>query len=275
MGILYRLAWALLIIQSGQSRAKVGNKLKFPRLLLLIADFWELVGQKIKIMRLNSKKISIVLLLIMCAVSVSAKKKAELFTVKQGDPLILLQKKTATFEIDYSKMMVTDGKDHENDLSFSDWMISQDEDNDKWIQDWEEKDSVECHKAFRDSFNDEIKNGIKLTKIGKDYKVTLRLSEIYIGKHAKGGKVALSIFLGGGAGLNAQRESAVATGELQVENLKTGEMELILAFKDLVGEESLSQIGRIKGLYENLGEHISDFLKDYQKEQKKLEKQKK
>ena len=51
-------------------------------------------------------------------------------------------------------------------------------------------------------------------------------------------------------------------------------MELILAFKDLVGEESLSQIGRIKGLYENLGEHISDFLKDYQKEQKKLEKQK-
>ena len=31
-GSLYRLAWALLISQSGQSRAKVGNKLKFPRL---------------------------------------------------------------------------------------------------------------------------------------------------------------------------------------------------------------------------------------------------
>ena len=45
MGILYRLAWALLIIQSGQSRAKVGNKLRFPMpLLCLNTDFWGLVS---------------------------------------------------------------------------------------------------------------------------------------------------------------------------------------------------------------------------------------
>lgn len=45
MGILYRLAWALLIIQSGQSRAKVGNKLRVPTpLLCLNTDFWELVS---------------------------------------------------------------------------------------------------------------------------------------------------------------------------------------------------------------------------------------
>ena len=93
----------------------------------------------------------------MCAVVVSAKKKSEIFTIIQGDPLVILQeKKTAVFEIDYSKMMVTDGKDHDNDLPFHEWMISQDEDDDEWLKDWKEKDSVECNKAFRDYFNDEI-----------------------------------------------------------------------------------------------------------------------
>ena len=48
MGILYRLAWALLIIQSRQSRAKVGSKLIVPTplLYLLTADVWGLVGTK-------------------------------------------------------------------------------------------------------------------------------------------------------------------------------------------------------------------------------------
>jgi hypothetical protein len=212
----------------------------------------------------------------MCVGFVSAKKKPEIITIIQGNPLILLQdKKTAVFEIDYSKMMVTDGKDHENDLPFREWMISQDEDSEKWLEDWEKKDSAECHKAFREYFNDEIKKGIKLTKLGKDYKVILRFDEVYLGKNSSGGRIALGIVLGGGAALNAARKSAIATGELEIQNLKTGEVELILGFKDLVGEESLKQIGRLKGLFENLSEQINEYLEKYIKEQKKLNKKKK
>lgn len=227
-------------------------------------------------MRQKTKTISILLSFIMCVGIVSAKKKTELFTIKQGDPLIILQeKKTAIFEIDYSKMIVTDGVDHENDLPFHEWMISQDEDDEEWLKDWKEKDSVECHRAFRDNFNDEIKKGIKLTKLGKDYKVTLRIDEIFLGKHASGGKVAVGVVLFGGYGLNAHRKPAIATGELQIDNLKTGETELILSFSNLIGEESLSQIGRLKGIFENLSENINEYLEDYQKEQKKLAKKNK
>ena len=227
-------------------------------------------------MRLKTKKLTILFLLLMCAVVVSAKKKSEIFTIIQGDPLVILQeKKTAVFEIDYSKMMVTDGKDHDNDLPFHEWMISQDEDDDEWLKDWKEKDSVECNKAFRDYFNDEIKKGIKLTKLGKDYKVSLRFTEVYIGEHTKAGKAVLSILIAGGAGLNSHRESAIASGEIQIDNLKTGETELLLAFSNFKGEESLSQIGRLKGIFENLSEEINEYLEDYQKQQKKLNKKKK
>ena len=227
-------------------------------------------------MKEKGQKILILLLCIMCTGLVSAKKKTTEITVKQGDPLILLQeKKTAIFEIDYSKMMVTDGKDHDNDLPFREWMISQDEDDEEWLKDWEEKDSAACHKAFRDHFNDEIKKGIKLTKLGKDYKIILRFDEIYLGKHASGGKIALGVLIGGSFGLNAARESAIATGELEIQNLKTGEVELLLGFKNLVGEESLKQIGRLKGIFENLGEEINDYLEDYVKEQKKQNKKNK
>jgi hypothetical protein len=228
-----------------------------------------------KTSKINFKKTTMLVLCTLFACLASAK-ESKYFVVKQGDPLILLQEnKTAIFEIDYSKMVVFDGKDHENDLPFREWMISQDEDNEKWLVDWEKKDSAECHKAFREYFNDEIKKGIKLTKLGKDYKVILRFDEVYIGKHASGGKIALGIFLGGGAGLNASRESAIATGELEIQNLKTGDVELILGFNNLVGEESLKQIGRLKGLFENIAEKINDYLEDYQKEQKKLAKKKK
>ena len=86
---------------------------------------------------MNIKKSVFLLLMIFTASCVVAKKK-EVFVIKEGDPFILLQeKKTAIFEIDYSNMMVTDSKDHDNDLLFKEWMIRQDEDNDKWIEDWE------------------------------------------------------------------------------------------------------------------------------------------
>lgn len=207
---------------------------------------------------------------LMCVISVSVSfaKDSELFTIKQGDPLILLQeKKTAVFEIDYSKMMVTDGKDHDNDLSFREWMISQDEDDDEWLKDWEEKDSIACHKAFREHFNDEIEKGIKLSKIGKDYKVILRLNMINFGKTVNVAKTVLVGFSGG---------SAIASGELEVRNINDDNVVLILAFKDLKGEGSMKQIGRLKGIFENLGEKLSEYLEDYKKEyEKQLKKQKK
>ncbi len=201
------------------------------------------------------------------SVSASVAKDSELFTIKQGDPLILLQeKKTAVFEIDYSKMMVTDGKGHDNDLPFREWMITQDEDDDEWLKDWEEKDSIACHKAFREYFNDEIKKGIKLSKIGKDYKVILRLNMINFGKTIN---VAKTIFVGFSGG------SAIASGELEVRNINDDNIVLILAFKDLIGEGSVKQIGRLKGIFENLGEELSEYLEDYKKEYEKQQKRQK
>lgn len=196
-------------------------------------------------------------------------KKKQIITIKEGDPLILLQeKKTAVFEIDYSQMMVTDGKDHDNDLIYREWMIAQDEDKDRWTDDWVKKDSVECNIAFRDKFNDEIEKGIKLTKIGKDYKVILRFSMIYLGKH-KGATVGILF------GARTLMDKAVASGELEVRDLKSDETKLIIAFDDLVGEEAYTQMKRFKGVFENLGEEINDFLEDYQKQQKKKDKKKK
>ena len=224
-------------------------------------------------MRLMTKNYFILFVLIMCAGFVSAKKKDETFTVKMGNPLIILQeKKKAILEIDYSKMMVLPDKEDEDIMPFREWMISQDEDNEEWIKDWEEKDSAECYKAFRDYFNKEIEKGMKITKLGKDYKVTLRINEIYLGKHIKGGKLALAVVVGGGWALNSSRKNGIASGELQIQNLQTGETELIIEFKNFVGEESLSQIGRIKGIYENLSEKINEYLEDYQEEYEKQQK---
>ena len=212
------------------------------------------------------ERCAIIILCILSTSFASAKKK-EIITVKEGDPLILLQeKKTAIFEIDYSQMMVTDGKDHDYDLVFSEWMIAQDEDDDEWTKDWVKKDSVECNQAFRDNFNDEIKHGMKLTKIGKDYKVILRFSMINFGKKRSVANKVAGVFLGG---VSTLMSNAVASGELEVRDLKTGEVKLVLAFNDLVGEEAYTQVTRFKGIFENLCEQINDFLKDYQKKQKK------
>ena len=56
-------------------------------------------------------------------------------------------------------------------------------------------------------------------------------------------------------------------------SLSSWPFNLIIEFKNLVGEESLSQIGRIKGIFENLSEQINEYLEDYQKESKKQEKE--
>ena len=65
---------------------------------------------------------------------------------------------------------------------------------------------------------------------------------------------------------------ATANGELEVRDLNTDEVVLVLAFTNLKGESSFKQIGRLKGIFENLGEELSDYLKDYQKEYEKLQK---
>ena len=80
-------------------------------------------------------KKSVILMLMIFTANCVAAKKGEVLTIKQGDPMILLQEnKTAIFDIDYSKLIITDGKDHENDLDFRTWMIAQDEDSEKWLK---------------------------------------------------------------------------------------------------------------------------------------------
>ena len=72
-------------------------------------------------------KKSVILMLMILTANCVAAKKSEVLTIKQGDPLILLQpKKTAILEIDYSKLMVTDGKNHEDDVDFVTWMQMKD-----------------------------------------------------------------------------------------------------------------------------------------------------
>lgn len=206
--------------------------------------------------KINLIKIGFLSVLILASLTVSA--KGGPFKVKQGDPLVLLQeKKKAVYEIDYSKLIIVDKKDADNNMDFETWMKAQDEDNDKWTSDWESKDKADCDKAFREHFNDEVKGGIHLTKLGKDYKVILRFFTIDFGPAAK---MKLTGFSGG---------EATASGELEVLDLNTNETLLVLSFSDLKGESSFKQIGRLKGLFENLGEELSDFLKDCQKAAKK------
>ena len=208
---------------------------------------------------LLSKKGWIVTLMLLTAVSMNA--KSDLFTVVEGSLDVLLeQKKTAVFDIDYSQMIVTDSKNHEDDVDFATWMQVQDEDDDKWTTDWETKDKEKCHKAFREHYNDEVKQGLKLSKLGKDYKVVLRLKMIDFGPAVKYG-------FGGIKGGEAK-----ADGVFEVRDLNTDEVKLILKFEGLKGDSSCKQIGRLIGIFENFGEKLSDYLKDYQKEQKKKKK---
>lgn len=202
------------------------------------------------------KELLLLTMALVCSVSVLA--KSDIFTLKQGDPLVLLQEnKKAIFEIDYSQMIVTDSKHHERDLPFREWMITKDEENDKWTRDWEQEDSASCDQAFRESFNHEIKKGLQLTKIGKDYKVTMRITMIDFGAPFK---YSLRGYHGG---------EATATGEIEIKELKSNEVVCVIAFKDLKGEDSFKQIGRLKGVFENLGEKLNDWLKDYSKKSKK------
>ena len=205
---------------------------------------------------MKTKTYLLILLMGLAQVSLSAK---DIFSLKSGDPMVLLQDgKKAIYRIDYSEMMVTDSKNHDNDMLFKEWMISQDEDNDKWTTDWIEKDSASCDKAFREGFNDEVKKSIKLSKVAKDYSLTLRLTMIDFGSAVKYSPIK------GITGGNAS-----ATGEIVVKDYKTGEVLLILSFEELKGEGSMKQIGRLKGVFENLGENLNDYLKGYKKSQKK------
>ena len=205
---------------------------------------------------LQLKKGWIFALMFLSAVNMNA--KSELFTIVEGSLDVLLElKKTAVFEIDYSQMMVTNGKNHEDDVDFATWMQVQDEDDDKWTTDWETKDKEKCHKAFREHYNNEVKQGLKLSKLGKDYKVVLRLTMIDFGPAVKYG-------LGGIKGGEAK-----ANGIFEVRDLNTDEVKLILKFEGLKGESSFKQIGRLVGIFENFGEELSNYLKDYQKGQKK------
>lgn len=209
--------------------------------------------------KLLSKRGWLVTLMLLTAVSTNA--KDDLFTVVEGSLDVLLeQKKTAVFEIDYSQMIVTNSKDHEDDVDFATWMQAQDEDDDKWTTDWESKDKEKCHKAFREHYNDEVKQGPKLTKLGKDYKVILRLTMIDFGP-------AVKYSIGGIKGGEAK-----ANGVFEVRDINTDEVKLILKFEGLKGDSSFKQIGRLIGIFENFGEKLSDYLKDYQKEQKKKKK---
>ena len=203
----------------------------------------------------NLKK-SFGVMLLLCMVSVGYAKSP--LKVKQGNPLIILQKdKKVAYSIDYSNMIVTDGKNSYNDLDFASWMIAQDEEGDEWTKDWEKKDKAECSKAFRENFNEEIKDAFKLTKLGKDYKVIFRISKIDFGPAVK---MKFTGLKGG---------EAKASGEFEVRDFNTDEVLTIISFEDLVGESSYKQIGRIKGLFENFSEEMSDFLKDCQKKYKK------
>ncbi len=176
----------------------------------------------------------------------------------QGDPLILLQaNKKAIYEVDYSQMIVTDGKE-ESDMDFYSWMETQDEDNNQWVKDWELKDKKECDKAFRENFNDEVKKGIRLTKLGKDYKVTFRIKKINFSVLALGGMWG--------------QTKAIASGEMTVSDPNTGEILLLLGFDAISGEASYKQISRLKSIFENFGEELNEYLQDYQKSYKKAQK---
>ena len=198
----------------------------------------------------RTSKITLAFLLSVFVMQASSKNP---FTVVEGDPLVLLQEnKKAAYEIDYSNLIITNGKPEE-DVDFYTWMKLQDEDEDSWTKDWEKEDKNECDKEFRDNFNDEIKHGIRLSKYGTDYKVILRFNKIDLGPAVK------MTFTGMRGG------EALATGVLEVRDFNTDEIVTVLAFTYLKGESSFKQIGRLIGLFENLGEQLSDFLKDYKK----------
>ncbi|MBQ4449819.1 MAG: hypothetical protein II900_05250 [Prevotella sp.] len=203
------------------------------------------------------KIIMSIMLLTLALVSISAK---DVFTVKSGDPSIILEKgTTALYEIDYSKAVVTNSKDHEDDVPFNDWVVSYEEDDEdaKW-----KKDENELKKTFREKFNDANKKGVQLTKTGKNYKIILRLTMVDWGAAVKMRLTGL----GGG--------NALISGEFEVQDMN-GTSLAVVEFKDQKGGSSFKRIGRLKEAFEWLSNDIVDYIKDYQKAQKKAAKKKK
>lgn len=213
-----------------------------------------------------SKKIMLLLALMM-SVSYASAKKQEPISIIQGDPFIIQQEnKTAIYEIDYSKLIVEYGRKNDQEASFRDWMIMQNEDTEEWIKDWEEKDSAEVDKTFRECFSDNIRKAMKLTKTGKDYKVILRLNRINFGKESSFGKVML---FGSGAA-----DCAIVSGEIEILDLKTGESKLILAFDKVAGDGQYTQMKRFRNVIDNLCNRVDEFLKSYRKQLEKEQKKK-
>ena len=64
-----------------------------------------------------------------------------------------------------------------------------------------------------------------------------------------------------------------ASGSFEVRDINTDEVKLILDFKDLKGEGSFKQIGRLIGIFENFGEQLNEFLEEYQEEYEKQQKE--
>ena len=98
------------------------------------------------------------------------------FYVIEGDPLILLkQGKTATYEINYSHLIITDGSQRDD---FEQWLTDNAE-----VEGWEEN-KKRWERAFQDNFNHEI-TGIRLSSNSKQLHLILHLNLVDFGAGAK------------------------------------------------------------------------------------------
>lgn len=222
-------------------------------------------------MNINKKIVMILMVLVVSVCFASAAKK-EPIILKQGDPLIIQQEnKTAIYEIDYSKAIVVYGKKCDLEVSFYEWLIMQDEDGGTWVQSWEMNDSPDINKTFRECFNDNIKKSMKLTKVGKDYKVILRFSRFWFGNPSSSGSMRAY----GGFAVPVATDAIMASGELIVLDMKTKETILILSFDKLEGDARYTHMGRFRTVISNLCDRIDDFLKAYKKRIEKENRKKK
>ena len=168
------------------------------------------------------------------------------FTCLEGDPLLLLQEgKTATYEIDYSHLIITNSFQKDD---FATWLMDNDE-ADSW-----EENQRKWDRAFRDKYNNEVRTGIRLSSSSKNLHLILHLDLIDFGAPVK---YTLMKGIQGG--------EADADGAIELLDKTTGKTLLILRFLGFKGEDDFQKMGRIEGLFENLGEELASYISKYNK----------
>lgn len=164
-------------------------------------------------------------------------------TFKAGDPSCLLRKTTTTFEVDYSKLRVT----NYDNLGWDAYLQRRGND---FVRDWP-SDRRKAESYFTIRFNRKS-DFLRITEGSADYKMVLRIATIDVGNAAGAFNPWASAKAGG----------AILNGTIEMYDARTNNLLCVLNVIDAKGAGTPSETTRLGLMFSEAAGDLCDFIED-------------